>query len=136
MKDLEISIKLLINKKMKYNPQLKADILEYQNYVIIVEGKKDIESLNALGFQRVYAINEPGVPIKIRLENLSKIIKRKENVCILTDFDKKGKELYFLIKRICQQLGMKTDSSLRGILLKAKTSHVEGLYRFMRNQED
>ena len=117
---------------MKYNPKLQNQISGYLNYPIIVEGKKDVLSLNELGFQRVYAIHETGIPLKIKLEELSKIIPKKEKVCILTDFDKKGKLLYFKIKQICSELGIKTDSTLRGLILLANISHIEGLHTFIK----
>ncbi|MCX8159248.1 MAG: toprim domain-containing protein [Candidatus Pacearchaeota archaeon] len=120
---------------MKLNPQLKHDIEKYFDYIIIVEGKKDVSSLKSLGFKRVYALHETSVPIKDRLLQISKEITKKEKVCILTDFDKKGKKLYMLIKQILQELGVKTDSTLRGILLKANISHIEGLYSLLKHLE-
>ncbi len=119
---------------MKLNPQLFQDIEKYKSYVIIVEGKKDVSSLKALGFQRVHAIHEPGVPIKVRMEQIAQQLMKKDKVCILTDFDKKGKSLYLLIKQIGQELGLNLDSSLRGLLLKAQVSHVEGLWQFIEKQ--
>ena len=120
---------------MKLNPQLKHDIAKYMNYAIIVEGKKDVGALKSLGFKKVYAIHETSVPIKERLLQLSQQIDKKEKVCILTDFDKKGKQLYMLIKQILQELGVRTDSTLRGLLLKANVSHIEGLYSLFKHLE-
>lgn len=116
---------------MRLNPKLKADIAGYFDYTIIVEGKKDVAALNSMGFEKVYAIHENSVPIRERIVQLSEIIGRKEKVCILTDFDKKGKQLYMLIKSEMQALGMKLDSSLRGLIIKAQVSHIEGLSTFM-----
>ena len=120
---------------MKFNPRLKADIASYLDYTIIVEGKKDVNSLNALGFKKVYAIHQNSVPIRERILELSKIIDKKEKICILTDFDKKGKTLYMLIKQEMQALGMRLDSSLRGLIIKAQVSHIEGLSSFIEKLE-
>jgi 5S rRNA maturation endonuclease (ribonuclease M5) len=121
---------------LKLNPQLKAQVQKYKDYVIIVEGKKDVASLNYLGFNRVHAIHENSIPIRVRLESIAKQIEKKDKVCILTDLDKKGKQLYLLIKSELQNLkGIHLDSSLRGLLIKARVSHIEGLHKFLDKVE-
>jgi 5S rRNA maturation endonuclease (ribonuclease M5) len=121
---------------MKLNPSLKASLQKYFDYHIIVEGKKDISSLKALGFTNLHAIHETGVPIKVRIEQIAQLLEKRDKVCILTDFDKKGKELYLLIKSLCQEQGIKLDSSLRGLLLKTQISHIEGLHKFFKKLEE
>lgn len=116
---------------MRFNPKLKQDVGKFLDYTIIVEGKKDVIALSKLGFEKVYAIHITGIPIRERLERLLEEIGRKEKVCILTDFDKKGKKLYLFVKEICQELGFRLDSTLRGLLIKAQISHIEGLDSFM-----
>jgi len=117
---------------VKFNPQLKQDIEKYLDYVIIVEGKKDVSSLKYLGFKKVYAIHETGVPLREKLEKIVSNLEKKDKICILTDFDRKGKKLYLLIKSELRQMPrVKLDSSLRGILLKVKVSHIEGLSKFI-----
>tara|TARA_Y100000310_G_scaffold344244_1_gene455937 strand:+ start:1534 stop:1902 length:369 start_codon:yes stop_codon:yes gene_type:complete len=117
---------------MKINANFKQEIEKYKSYVIIVEGKKDVSALKALGFEKVYAVHETSIPLKESIENIAKQVEKKDKVCILTDFDKKGKQLYLLIKSELQSLGgVRVDSSLRGILLKAQISHIEGVYKFL-----
>lgn len=111
---------------------MKIEVGRYLDYVIVVEGKKDIRALNALGFERVYAIHETGVSLRERVEQISVELDRKDKVCILTDFDKKGKTLYLLLKKEFSEIpGVKLDSSLRGLLIKAGLSHIEGIKSFM-----
>jgi 5S rRNA maturation endonuclease (ribonuclease M5) len=118
---------------MKYNPKLKSDIKKYVDYVIIVEGKKDVIAMKSLGFVKVYAIHKTGITIKERVEEIANSVDKRDRVCILTDFDKKGKQLYLLLKKEFSELGgIRLDSSFRGVLLKAKLSHIEGLYSFMQ----
>jgi len=117
---------------MKFNPRLKQEVASYIDYVIIVEGKTDVIALQNLGFKKVYEIHITGVPIRQRLEDIAEMINKKDKVCILTDLDKKGKKLYMYAKPICQELGFKLDSSLRGLLIKAGISHIEGLDSFMK----
>ncbi len=117
---------------MKYNPRLKHEMMKYLDYIIIVEGKKDVSSLQNLGFVRVYAIHETGKTLRERAETIVKELSKKDRVCILTDFDKKGKMLYLKLKPIFQELGVRLDSTLRGVIIKSGVSHIEGLDSFMK----
>ena len=118
---------------VKFNPRLKQNITRYYNYTIIVEGQKDIIALNELGFHKVYAIHQNSVSLKESIAHIVEKLPKKECICILTDFDKKGKLLYLKIKEELSQLpGIKLDSSLRGIILKMRISHIEGLSSFMK----
>ena len=120
---------------MKFNKNLKAEIERYQNYVIVVEGKKDVNALISLGFQNVYAIHQTGVSIKERAEQIAQQIDKKDKLCILTDLDRRGKQLYHLLKSVFQELGVRLDSTLRGILIKSKISHIERLNKFLDKLE-
>ena len=123
--------------KMKFNPRLKQDVEKFKDYVILVEGKKDVSTLKHAGFENVYAIHKTGVCLRERIEQIADKIenKKRTKVCILTDLDKQGKKLYMLIKPILIELGVKVDSSFRGLLIKAKMSHMEGIGNFMKNVE-
>lgn len=104
---------------------------KYMDYVFIVEGKKDVSALRSLGFDRVYEINGKGLSLKESVERIS-FFAGKNRICILTDFDKKGKELYFKIKSILSEMrGVKIDSSFRSVLRKAGVSHVESVDKFL-----
>lgn len=118
---------------MKFNPRLKNDVEKFKDYVILVEGKNDVSALKNAGFERVYEIHKTGVGLRERIEQIAEGIedKKRQKVCILTDLDKQGKKLYMLIKPILIELGVKVDSTLRGLLLKAKLSHMEGFEKFM-----
>lgn len=120
---------------MKYNQNLANEIEKFKDYVIIVEGRKDVQSLKSLGFDKVYAIHSTGVSIRERVEQIMLYVDKKDKVCILTDLDKRGKQLYMLLKTTFQELGAKLDSNLRGILIKTKLSHIEGFDKFMNKVE-
>jgi 5S rRNA maturation endonuclease (ribonuclease M5) len=121
---------------MKFNPRLKQDLERYRGYVIIVEGSKDIRALRSLGFEKVYAVHKPGIALKESLEKIVSELDKRDRICILTDFDKKGKVLYFKIKEILSEMkGIRLNSSLRGLLLKARISHIEGLASFFEKVE-
>src|SRR3989344_4505030 len=104
---------------------------KYKDYVFIVEGRKDADALNNLGFRRVFTINKIGVSLREIIEKIVCGIDGKDKVCILTDFDKKGKQLYKIIKKEMAPMGVRIDSSLRKILLIMGVSHIEGLDSFV-----
>lgn len=120
---------------MKFNPRLRQEMAEFFDYVIIVEGKKDVNALTKLGFSKVYAIHETSIPLLERVEQIMSQIDKKDKICILTDFDKRGKQLYFDIKGMFQTLGGRLDSKLRGLLLVTDLSHIEGLKSFIEKTE-
>lgn len=120
---------------MKFNPRLRLDLEKYKEYVIIVEGKKDVNALNKLGFEKVIALHKTGFSLREGIEEIIKDLDKKDKVCILTDFDRRGKMLYMKTKEIMQELGVRLDSSFRGLLIKARISHIEGLASFMQKVE-
>jgi len=121
---------------MKKPPNLKQEIEKYLDYVIIVEGNKDLLSLQSLGFQKVFTLHENSVSLKERLEQIANQINKKDKICILTDLDKKGRKLYLKAKSILSEMPVHLDSSLRSVLLKAQISHIEGLSTYILNNED
>jgi len=96
--------------------------------LIIVEGKKDKQALEKLGFEneKIFLLNN-GKSIKRNIEIINEMAR---NVIILTDFDKKGKELYKKLKQDLGQMSIKIDNSLRNSLSK-QVSHIQGLANFI-----
>ena len=111
-------------------PSLLKEIEKAKEYLIIVEGKKDKAALEKLGFENIFIIHETGQSIQEKIEQILSLCKKRQKICILTDFDKKGKTLYLLLKSKLQEAGARLNNSLRGELLKAKLSHIEGLNKF------
>ena len=120
---------------MKPFKDLNQEIEKYKSYIIIVEGKNDANALKSLGFEQVYTIHQTGMAIKVRAEEIMKYVTKKDKICILTDLDKRGKQLYILLKQIFQELGAHLDSSLRSSLIKSKLSHIESLPDFLERLE-
>jgi len=106
---------------------------KYFDFVFVVEGKKDSASLRAVGFEKIYEIHKAGVSLHERIEEIVGSISKKDTVCILMDFDKKGKQLYSIVQREMQAFGVRLDSSFRKILLSLNVSHIEGLDSFVEN---
>ena len=113
-------------------PELLHQIEKSKNYLIVVEGKKDKQALQFLGFKKIFVINETGKSLYEKIEQIQEICTKKDKVCILTDFDKKGKQLYLLLKSKFSEMGIKMDNTLRGILLRERISHIEGLTKYLK----
>ena len=119
---------------MRY--ELLRQFEKAKKYLIIVEGKKDKFALRELGFKNIFVIHETGKSLPEKIEQVQELCGKKDKVCILTDFDKEGKKLYLLLKSKFSEMGIKTDNTLRGVLLKQRISHIEGLSRFTKNDKN
>lgn len=116
-------------------PYIEKELEKVKEYLIIVEGKKDKEALQELGFRNIFVIHETGKSIYEKIEQIEQKAGKKK-ICILTDFDKGGKKLYLLLKSEFSKRKVHLDNSLRGILLKQKISHIEGLSSFLKNENN
>lgn len=77
---------------------------EIKNQTIIVEGKRDKKVLHSFGFTKI---------IKIERGLYETTTKIKNNVIILTDFDKEGKLINKKLTRLLQSQGIKVDINMR-----------------------
>ena len=110
--------------KQEYIEQIREEIkkIKERDLLIIVEGKKDKQAIEKLGITKIEVLSK--TPIYKVIETVAE--KAKE-VVILTDMDKKGKELYHRLLVGLQKHGLKINNKLRELLFRAKVSHVEGL---------
>lgn len=108
------------------NKEAGKEIEKAKEMLIIVEGNKDKNALINLGFNNIFVINETGKSLYEKIEEIEKIAG-KQKVCILTDFDKKGKKLYLLLKDELSKRKVRLDGSFRQFLLKNNVSHIEGI---------
>jgi len=98
--------------------------LRSSNKLIIVEGKKDKAALEALGLKNIITLNKP-------LYKVVEDVKCKECV-ILTDLDKKGKQLYGYLSSNLQRFGVKVDNNFRNFLFKkTELRQIEGLRTYI-----
>ena len=116
---------------MKSSSQLRQQLEKYQGCPIIVEGKKDVQALKSLDFEKVFAIHKNKTSLREAVEKICTEIKNTEVVCILTDFDKKGRYFHAQLKKILQEHGVKVDPSLRRLIAKEGLSHIEGIGKFV-----
>ncbi len=95
-----------------------------KSYLIIVEGKKDKLALEELGFRNIFVLNHSGKSILESIEQIE-MLAGKTKICILTDFDKKGRKLYLLVKSELSQKRVHLDNSLRNLFLKKGVFYIE-----------
>ncbi len=96
-----------------------------QDKPIIVEGKKDKIALENLGCKKIITLNGNNAGLHNIIEKLPENCKE---AVILTDLDKKGKQLYHKIKRILTVNKIKIDDRFRVYLFKeTKVRQIEGL---------
>lgn len=119
------------NNRVKMNSRERAEELieelkQYYKYnIIMVEGKKDVNSLRDAGIE--------STEITGAIFEFAESIDANEAL-ILTDFDSKGEELRLKIKEALSMRGIEENIRLRkkfrGI---TRLSHIEGLSTFIKN---
>lgn len=100
--------------------------------IIIVEGQKDKAALNSAGIDNgsIITLNRNKALYSIAEE----IAETGKDAIILTDFDRKGKELYGKMKKELARAGVNIDHNYREFLQKnTKLSHIEGLQKYLNN---
>jgi 5S rRNA maturation endonuclease (ribonuclease M5) len=96
---------------------------------IIVEGPKDKQALSPYTNASIFTLSKK--PLFVVVEDIAQI---HPDVILLTDFDKKGKELYGKLSKHLRKQGVKIDTYFREFLQKnTKLSHVEGLNTYLQN---
>ena len=102
--------------------------LKKSNKIIIVEGKKDKEALEKLGIKNIIELSK-----KPLFQVIEDIADNGKECIILTDLDKKGKELYGKINSGLQKFGVKIDNSFRAFLYKnTQLRQIEGITTYMK----
>ena len=103
--------------------------IKNSNTLIIVEGKKDKVALQKLGISNIVELN------KNPLFQIVEDISNSTNECIiLTDLDKKGKEIYGKLNSNLQKHGVKINNKLREFLFKhTKLRQIEGIDSYLEN---
>jgi len=92
--------------------------------LIIVEGIKDKAALEQLGLSNIIVMK--GRPLYKIFEDI-----KAEEVVLLVDLDKEGKEIYGKLKRGLHAQGIKTNEKLRNILFRTNLRQIEGLPHYL-----
>lgn len=112
---------------MEIKEEIRKEInrLAESNMLVIVEGPKDARAL--LKYKIINTLQLSKKPL-FAVAELASVEKK---VALLTDLDKKGKQLYGKLAKDLQKHGVKIDNTLRDLLFKAKLSHVEGIDTYL-----
>jgi len=101
--------------------ELDGLLNDLEDKLLIVEGKKDKKALKSLGLKNIIAIK--GRPLYEVVES----IKTNKEIVILTDFDKKGREIEKRLKYLLQRHKKRTNSRLRGKTMSLGKNKIEDL---------
>lgn len=103
--------------------------IKNSNILIIVEGKKDKIALTKLGIINIMELNK-----KPLFQVVEEISNSNEECMILTDLDKKGKEIYGKLNSNLQKNGVKVNNKFREFLFKhTKLRQIEGLTAYLED---
>lgn len=119
---------------------MNSELVELENWIdelkdcektIVVEGKKDFLALKSLGIDNnIISINKP--LFKVVDDIIANKNKNNKKVVILTDLDKKGRQLYGKLKKDFCRNGYKIDAYFREFLQKnTKLRQIEGLPKYL-----
>ena len=101
--------------------------IKNSNTLVIVEGKKDKIALEKLGIKNISTLSK-----KPLFQIVEEIANANDECIILTDLDKKGKELYAKLNSNLQRHGVKIDNKLREFLFKnTKLRQIEGITTYL-----
>lgn len=113
--------------------EIIAELLEWietiktSDKIVIVEGKEDRKALQKLGITDVVQLNK-----KPLYKVVEELIERGKEVIILTDLDKKGKQLYGKLNHDLCRFGVKVDNGFRNFLFKkTKLRQIEGMDSYL-----
>lgn len=91
---------------------------KYQNLIVVVEGKRDAAVLRRLGLQAPIIKTQTGQPRYKLIEEIVAKAGKEGQVLVLTDFDKKGREIYKFIEKELELNGVKNLKRERRMIRK------------------
>ncbi len=105
----------------------RIEKIKDSNTLIIVEGKKDKAALEKLGIKNIIELNKrPLYEIVEEVANLT------DECIILTDLDRKGKEIYGTLNSDLQKHGVKVNNKFREFLFRhTKLRQIEGMDSYL-----
>ena len=115
-----------MNKKIEEFNNL-IEKIKNSNTLIIVEGKKDKVALQKLGINNIMELSK-----KPLFQIVEEIANSNDECIILTDLDKKGKEIYGKLNSNLQKHGVRINNKFREFLFKyTKLRQIEGINTYM-----
>lgn len=90
----------------------------YPNLLVIVEGKRDVSVLRSLGLKAPIIRTQTRLSRHRLIEKIQAMAGTTGQVLVLTDFDKKGKEIYRFIEKELELSGIKNLKRERRMIRK------------------
>ena len=90
----------------------------YPNLLVIVEGKRDVSVLRNLGLDAPIIKTQTRLTRPRLIEKIQSAAGERSQILILTDFDKKGKEIYRFIEKELELSGIKNLKRERRMIRK------------------
>jgi len=91
---------------------------KYDNLLVVVEGKRDVTVLRNLGLEAPIIKTQTQLPRYKLIEKIVAETGKEGLVLVLTDFDKKGKEIYGFIEKELELNGIKNLKRERRMIRK------------------
>ena len=108
----------LSEKERKLIETIQTLDSRYPNLLVIVEGKRDVSVLRNLGLRAPIIKTQTRLTRPKLVEKIQTEAGPKGQVLILTDFDKKGKEIYKFIEKELELSGIKNLKRERRMIRK------------------
>jgi 5S rRNA maturation endonuclease (ribonuclease M5) len=96
-----------------------------EDKTVLVEGIKDKKALELLGIKNIMTLKKPLYAV------IEDIVETNKECIILTDLDKKGREIYSKLVSRLKHFGVKIDDSFREFLFKTKLRQIEGILSYL-----
>ncbi|HIH24782.1 TPA: hypothetical protein HA251_07150 [Candidatus Woesearchaeota archaeon] len=107
---------------------LYTEIENCKHFPVLVEGPRDVRSLEKLGFRHIIRLDKPLYAMVEQLEH-------EEELLILTDLDDHGRKLYKYFYDEFTRRGVRVNNRLRLLIFQTPVRHIEGLARYLERQE-
>ena len=106
---------------------LLIEKMKNSNILVIIEGRRDRAALEKLGIMNLMELSKE--PLFQMVEEIS---SSNDECIILTDLDKKGRELYGKLSSDLQKNGVKINNKLREFLFRnTKLRQIEGITSYL-----
>lgn len=110
-------------RRLKDNERALIEFIQtldekYENLLVVVEGKRDVTVLRNLGLEAPIIKTQTLLPRYKLIEKIVAETAKEGKVLILTDFDKKGKEIYRFIEKELELAGIRNLKRERRMIRK------------------
>ena len=115
-------------KKIELNSKEFRDIVdELKEYLVIVEGKRDVKALNCLGVTKTITISGKSLS-QVAISLYEKYRDFPIKVVILTDFDPEGRKMASRLRELLQKYRITPNTGLRRKVSQLGKTSIEDFF--------